>query len=87
MENIIERDVKWWMRCSLVMLPSEEINKIGDICLFDYGINIAGVADIGYPTQHLYILNDEKAKNGDWAISYCDDESYETISSQRYNFN
>ena len=47
------------------MLPSAEINKAGDICLFHYGLNIAGVEDIGYPKQELYIISADEPKEGD----------------------
>ena len=53
----------------IILLESNQINKIGDICKFDYGLNIAGKADIGYPAQHLYIIDPEaKIEEGDYVI-------------------
>ena len=57
-----------YKECSVILLPTDNINKIGDICMFPYGFNIAAITDIGYPTQHLYILSDEEIKEEDWFI-------------------
>ena len=40
-----------------ILVNTNEINKIGDICLFSYGLNIAGIADIGYPKQELILIS------------------------------
>lgn len=54
-----------------VLVESKEINEIGDICLFSYGLNIAGKADIGYPKQQLILisLEDDKIEVGDTVLT------------------
>jgi hypothetical protein len=42
-------------------------NKIGDICKFPYGLNIAGKNDMGYPVIKPIIISEtEQIKLGDW---------------------
>jgi hypothetical protein len=68
-------------KCKVVMLPTDKINKVGDICKFDYGLNIAGKADLGYSTQHLYIVSSDKIEEGDWFIR--DTEIYQCFKSHK----
>lgn len=55
-------------RMSVILLESKRINLLGDICKFDYGLNISSKEDTGYPTHNLYIVSDEEIKEGDYAI-------------------
>ena len=51
-----------------IVIDSNEINKVGDICLFPYRLNIAGKDDIGYPKKELILISldeDEEIKVGD----------------------
>ncbi len=52
----------------VIMLPTKKANIKGQICQFDYGLNIAGVEDIGYPAQHLYFVCDENIKKGEYGL-------------------
>lgn len=63
-----------YKKVQVVMLATDKLNKKNDICLFDYGLNIALKEDIGYPTQHLYFLSYEEIKEGDWVLSIWDNE-------------
>src|ERR1017187_2112371 len=57
-------------KCDVVMLPTEDWeNTKNQICLFGYGLNIAGCDNIGYPVQHLYIMSDDEIKErNDWLL-------------------
>ncbi len=68
----------------IVMLQSEKVNEKGDICLFPYGFNIAGKADLGYPVQHLYIIDDSEIKEGDWSIHKGNPPVQTTISNMKF---
>lgn len=52
----------------ILILPNSSINEIGNICLFDYGLAIAERRDIGYPTQHLYVVDNNDLENCEWYI-------------------
>ena len=68
-------------KCKVVILSTDKINKVGDICKFDYGLNIASKADLGYSTQHLYIVSSDKIEEGDWFIR--DTEIYQCFKSHK----
>jgi len=74
-------------KCKVVMLPvDKEYNDKGDLCLFDYGLNIAGVSDIGYPPQHLYLVSDEEIREGDWEYDEVIKEINQATSKDRLDF-
>lgn len=40
-------------------------NKAGEICMFGYGMNIAGKDNMGYPTIKPFIVCDDRINDGD----------------------
>ena len=74
-KDIREVKSKQCVEGKLVLIESKDsnnpINKIGDICRFDYGLNIAGKEDLGYPVVTPIIISEtEEINMGD---SYIDD--------------
>ena len=57
-------------KCQVVMLPTKERAKKGELTLFGDELIIASsVLHLAQVSQHLYILSDEEAKEGDWQLS------------------
>lgn len=59
-------------------------NKIGDICKFPYGLNIAAKYDMGYPVIRPYVISEtEKIEVGDWYITFENNEFRTVIGQPR----
>ena len=70
MKNIIQQDGKQWMKCSLVMLPTDKItNLILETKNNNLFFTTSDIINSIMQYQHLYILSDEEIKVNDY--QYC----------------
>ena len=91
MKNIIEKDNKLWMKCPLVMLPTNketylvQVNpNVLRLSISIYPEQLKGFIEQGSKFQHLYILSDEEIKEDEYYLGE-DNNIYCLVTTVNFN--
>lgn len=76
MSQLIEKENRYFKKCSVVMLPDTNEINYSRVCFreetnefrFDAGIGVHNLIKIGFKPQHLYITSSDKVEEDDWCI-------------------